>query len=114
MGYVSGYYRGHAGGSRHYVNGHQSGRESRSRPEGRAKPRLCPVCGARIRTRGMRSGKLVTYEADDGLTWVRHFCAHVGEGLSRTRDAKTLDLFSPDVPPPPHSLYSGPPSVAPP
>ncbi len=114
MSYVSGYYRRYSDGSRGYVNGYQSNREEKARRKDTEKCRVCQDCGARIRTRGMRSGKLVTYEADDGLTWVRHFCAHVGEGLSRMRDAATLDLFNPDALPPADTLDCGLPSVAPP
>jgi hypothetical protein len=114
MSYVSGYYRRHPAGSRRYVNGYQSNREETISRKTVGKRRLCQDCGAHIRPRGMRSGMIVTYEAGDGLTSVKHFCAHVGEGLSRIRDGTTLDLFARDQMPPGGHAYKCPALVAPP
>jgi hypothetical protein len=56
--------------------------------------RACPLCGALIVSVGMPKGGWVHFEGGEGLTRIKHPCLHLGEGLSRRRDATTPDLFA--------------------
>ena len=44
----------------------------------------------------MRNGKLVVFEAADGLRSVKHPCCHWGEHMGKMREKDTLDLFASD------------------
>jgi hypothetical protein len=41
----------------------------------------------------MKNERLVTFEAAEGLGHIQHACFHRGQGLSRSRDKHTSDLF---------------------
>lgn len=70
--------------------------ELRGSRKGRQKnsdPRKCPRCGAPIISVPMPNGGWAHFEGEKGLTRVKHPCMHVGEGISRSRDNETLDMF---------------------
>lgn len=53
----------------------------------------CPHCGARIVTVKMPNGGWVRYEAERGMSRIKHACFNRGEGISKSRDGETIDLF---------------------
>lgn len=53
----------------------------------------CSRCGAHIISVHMPNGGWAHFEGAKGLTRIKHPCLHLGEGLGRDRDDKTLDLF---------------------
>lgn len=53
----------------------------------------CPSCGCHVISVHMPNGGWAHFEAADGLRRIKHPCLHCGEGYSRCRDDKTLDLF---------------------
>ncbi len=54
----------------------------------------CPFCNASMIVVSMPNGGRVCFEAHAGLSRVKHFCMHLGEGLGKGPDTSTLDLFS--------------------
>lgn len=53
----------------------------------------CPICGCYVNSVHMPNGGWAHFEQAKGLHRVKHPCLHLGEGLSRSRDDKTPDLF---------------------
>jgi len=85
----SGYSKRSRTGRTSYVNPYWA-----SAPDGKKKTRQrCRECGAEIIRVSMANGGAATFEAAPGLARVKHPCAHRGEGFSRRRDERTLDLF---------------------
>lgn len=41
----------------------------------------------------MPNGGMVHFEGAPGLSRIKHPCLHRGEGMSKSRDDSTLDLF---------------------
>lgn len=54
----------------------------------------CPMCGAEVITVRMPNGGSAHFEGRRGLSRIKHPCLHLGERLSRKRDADTPDLFA--------------------
>jgi hypothetical protein len=67
--------------------------ETRGEKEKESYRHRCPVCDALILTVRMPNRGWVHYFAKKGLTRVKHPCLHLGEGMSRSRDTVTQDLF---------------------
>lgn len=57
------------------------------------------MCGAALIRVIMPNGGRAHFEGANGLTWVKHPCLHLGEGLSRKRDDDTPDLFAEQLAP---------------
>jgi hypothetical protein len=55
---------------------------------------ICPFCNATMIVVSMPNGGRVCFEAQAGLSRVKHFCMHLGEGIGKGPDPRTLDLFS--------------------
>ena len=68
-------------------------RPDRSEQRGRAYRHVCPHCGAAVISVHMKRGGWAHFEGAKGLGRVKHPCLHLGEDLSRRRDAETPDLF---------------------
>jgi hypothetical protein len=56
-------------------------------------PTVCPTCNASMIVVSMPNGGRVCFEGKAGLTREKHFCMHVGEGINKGPDTRTLDLF---------------------
>jgi hypothetical protein len=54
----------------------------------------CPCCGSPTITVRMPNGGWMHFEGAEGLERVKHPCMHLGEGLSKKRDERTLDMFA--------------------
>jgi hypothetical protein len=54
----------------------------------------CPCCGSPTITVRMPNGGWVYFEGAEGLERVKHPRMHLGEGLSKKRDERTLDMFA--------------------
>ncbi len=66
-------------------------RESRSKKD--SYQHACPKCGANIISVHMPNGGWVHFEAEPGLTRIKHPCMHLGEKMGCGTDNRTLDLF---------------------
>ena len=53
----------------------------------------CPHCGAKIISVHMPNGGWPHFEGGPALGKVKHPCLHRGEGLPKTRDEQTLEMF---------------------
>lgn len=74
---------------------HYSAGEARKRQNYRHN---CPHCGAKIVSIHMSNGGWAHFEGQKGLSRTKHWCLHLGEGMSRRRDKFTLDLFDDHLP----------------
>ncbi|MEQ8599748.1 MAG: hypothetical protein RLP98_07455 [Devosia sp.] len=59
----------------------------------RSYPMVCPICGKTVLRIRMPNSGAAFFETRDGLRQVKHPCFTIGRGLSKKRDAQTLDLF---------------------
>jgi len=68
-------------------------RSNRTKKQTRTYRHPCPKCGALVVSVHMKRGGWAHFEGASGLGRVKHPCFHRGEGLGRTRDDETPDLF---------------------
>lgn len=54
----------------------------------------CPLCGTEVVSVRMPRGGWVHFEAMKELRRTKHWCLHLGEGMSPRRDDRTLELFN--------------------